>query len=183
MVRLDKTLESPLDSKEIKSVNPKGNKPWLLIAGTAAEAEARILWPLDGKSRHTENDWCWERLKAKGGEDNRGWDGRMASSIQWTRTWVNSILEIVKDREAWHAPWGCKESDTTQSLNNSNNAWMKLFNNEKKFKKWKIKLKNPKWLYVHAYIYVHKNTKHARCLLLLFADPYSRQKTQGENSL
>ena len=45
---LEKTLESPLDSKEIKPVNPKGNQPWILIGRT--EVEAQILWPLNSKS-------------------------------------------------------------------------------------------------------------------------------------
>ena len=50
-VVLDKTLESPLDSKEIKQVNPKGNQSWMFIARIVAEAEAPILWPPDMKSR------------------------------------------------------------------------------------------------------------------------------------
>ena len=48
---LEKTLESPLDSKEIKPVNPKGNQPWIFIGRTDAEAEAPILWLPDAKSR------------------------------------------------------------------------------------------------------------------------------------
>ena len=48
---LEKTTESPLDSKEIKPVNPKGNQPWVFIGGTDAEAEAPILWLLDAKSQ------------------------------------------------------------------------------------------------------------------------------------
>ena len=47
---LENTLESPLDSKEIKLVNPKGNQPWIFIAKTGAEVEAQILWPPDVKS-------------------------------------------------------------------------------------------------------------------------------------
>ena len=46
-----KTLESPLDSKEIKPIIPKGNQPWIFIERTDAEAEAPILWPPDGKSQ------------------------------------------------------------------------------------------------------------------------------------
>ena len=49
---LDKTLESPLDCKEIKPVNPKGNWPWIFTRRTDTEAEAPILWPPDGKSQH-----------------------------------------------------------------------------------------------------------------------------------
>ena len=48
---LEKTLESPLESKEIKPVNPKGSQSWILIGRTDAEAEAPTLWPPDAKSR------------------------------------------------------------------------------------------------------------------------------------
>ena len=84
------TLESPLDSKEIKPVNPKGNQPWKLIGRTDAEAEAPILQPPDANSQLIGRLWCWERLKAKKEEGGRGWDGWMASPMQWTWTWVNS---------------------------------------------------------------------------------------------
>ena len=47
---LEKTLESPLDSKEIKQVNPKENQPWIFIGKTDVEAEAPKLWPLDAKN-------------------------------------------------------------------------------------------------------------------------------------
>ena len=53
---LEKTLESPLDSKEIKPVNPKGNQPSLFFGRTDAEAESPIFWPPDGKSRMTRKD-------------------------------------------------------------------------------------------------------------------------------
>ena len=49
-VALEKILESPVDSKEIKPVNPKGNQPWIAIGRTDTEAEAPILWPTDAKS-------------------------------------------------------------------------------------------------------------------------------------
>ena len=55
-VVLEKTLESLLDSEEIKPVNPKGNQPWILIGGTDAEAEAPVLWPPDAKSWLTVKD-------------------------------------------------------------------------------------------------------------------------------
>ena len=50
-VVLEKTLESPLDNKEIKPDNPKGNQPWIFIGRTDAEAEVPVFWPLDVKSR------------------------------------------------------------------------------------------------------------------------------------
>ena len=88
-VVLGKTLESPLDSKEIKWVNSKGNQPWIFTGRTDTEAEALILWPPDVKSQLCGKDWCWERLKARGEGGNRGWDGWMASLTQWTWVWAN----------------------------------------------------------------------------------------------
>ena len=55
-MELEKILESPLDSKELKSVNPKGNQPWIFIVRTDAEAKAPILWPPNVKSWLTEKD-------------------------------------------------------------------------------------------------------------------------------
>ena len=89
-VLLEKTLESPLDCKEIKPVNPKGNQSWIFFGRTDAETETPILWPPDCKElTRWERPWCWERLKARGEGDNRGWDGWMASLTQ-TWVWVSS---------------------------------------------------------------------------------------------
>ena len=89
-VVLDKTLESPLDCEEIEPVHPKGDQSWVFIGRTDVEAETPILWPRDVKSWHWKRPWCWERLKAGGEGENRGWDGWMASLTQWTWVWVNS---------------------------------------------------------------------------------------------
>ena len=89
-VVLDKTLESPLDCKVIKPVSPKGNQSWIFIGRTDAEAETLILWPPDGKNWLIWRPWCWERLRAGGEGDDRGWDGWMASWTQRTWVWVNS---------------------------------------------------------------------------------------------
>ena len=89
-VVLEKTLESPLDCKEIQPVYPKGNRSWLFIGRTDVEAETPILWPPDAKNWLLRKDWCWERLKAGGEGDNRGWDGWMASLTWWTWVWVGS---------------------------------------------------------------------------------------------
>ena len=94
IVVLQKTLESLLDCKEITPVNPKGNQPWIFIGRTDAEAEAPIApTALDTCCKeltHWKRPWCWERLKVGGEGDNRGWDGGMASSTQWTWVWANS---------------------------------------------------------------------------------------------
>ena len=73
IVELEKTLESPLDSTEIKPVPPKGDRPWIFIGRTDAEAEAPILWPPDTKSWLTRKDHDdrkdW-RQKEKGVAEN-----------------------------------------------------------------------------------------------------------------
>ena len=90
-VVLEKTLENPLDCKEIQLVHPKGNQSWIFIGRTDAKAETLILWPPDVKNWFDlERPWCWKRLKAGGRGDDRGWDGWMASPTWWTWVWVSS---------------------------------------------------------------------------------------------
>ena len=99
-VVLEKTLESPLDCEEIQPVHPKGNQSWLFTGSTDVGAEIPILWPPNAKNWLIwKRPWCWERVKAGGEGDDRGWEGWMASPIQWTLAWVS------------------KESDTTEQLN------------------------------------------------------------------
>ena len=73
-------LKSPLDCKAIQTVHPKGNQQsWMFIGRTDVEAETPILWPPDVKNwligEKKKKPWCWERLKAGGEGDNRGWEG------------------------------------------------------------------------------------------------------------
>ena len=88
-VVLEKTLESPLDCKEIQPVHPKGDQSWVFIRRTDVEAETPILWPPDVKNwlirkdPDAGKDWRQE-------EDKRLQDGWMASPIQWTWVWVSS---------------------------------------------------------------------------------------------
>ena len=90
-VMFEKTLESPLNCKEIQPVHPKGNQSWIFIGRTDAEAETPILWLPELKNWLIwKEPGCWERLRAGGEGDNRGWDGWMASPTQWTWVWVNS---------------------------------------------------------------------------------------------
>ena len=87
---LEKTLESLLNLKEIKRVNPKGNQSWIFIGRTDTEAETPILWPPDAENWLIRKDPDgWERLKARGVGDDRGWDDWMALPTQWTWVWVN----------------------------------------------------------------------------------------------
>ena len=118
-VMLEKTPESPLDFKEIKPVNPKGNRSWIFIRRTDAEAEAPMLWPPDvknwliGKDADAGKDW---RQEEKGTTEDE--------MVGWHH-WVSGheFEQAPGDSEgqgslACCSPWGCKESDT-EWLNNS----------------------------------------------------------------
>ena len=98
-VVLEKTLESPLDSKEIQPVHPQGNQSWIFTGRTDAEAQTQyaqlklklstlVIWCEE--LTHWKRPWCWERLKAGGEGYDRGWDGWMATVTQWIWVWVNS---------------------------------------------------------------------------------------------
>ena len=110
-VVLEKTLENPLDSKEIQPINPKGNQSWIFIGRTESWSwNSNTLATWCKELTHWKRPWCWERLKAGGEGDDRGWDGWMASLTQWTWVWVNS-------RSGVFCPWSHKESDMTEPLN------------------------------------------------------------------
>ena len=87
---LEKTLESPLDCKEIQPVHSQGDQSWVFFGRNDAKAETPILWPPHAELTHWKRLWCWEGLGAGGEGDDRGWDGWMASPTQWTRVWVIS---------------------------------------------------------------------------------------------
>ena len=119
-VVMKKTLESPLDCKEIKPVNPKGHQSWIFIGRTDAEAETPILWPPDGKSwliwKDPDAGKDWRQEKKGTTEDEM---------VRWHR-WFNrhEFGQALGDGEGqgsleYCSPWGQKESDTTDRLNNN----------------------------------------------------------------
>ena len=119
-VVLEKTLESPLDCKEIKPVNPKGNQPWIFIGRIDAKAEVPILWPagvksqLFGKNPDSQKDW--------GQDEKRVTEDEMAGCHHWLNK--HEFEQTLGDREGQgslvcRSPWGHKESDTTEWLNNN----------------------------------------------------------------
>ena len=116
-VALEKTLESPLDFKEIQPVHPKGNQSLVLIGRTDAEVETPILWPPDAKSwligKDPDAGKNW-RQKEKG---MTGWNNWMASLTWWTWVWVTPEVSDGQRGLALCSPWGGKELDTTEWLN------------------------------------------------------------------
>ena len=116
-VVLEKTLESPLDCKEIQPVHPKGDQSWVFIGRTDVEAETPILWPPDEKYWLWTRPWCGERLKARGEEDDREWDDWMALMTEWTWVWVNSRSWWWKGGLVYCSPWGHKVLHMTERLN------------------------------------------------------------------
>ena len=116
IVVLEKTLERPLDCKEIKPVNPKGNQSWIFIGRTDAEAEAPILWPPDvknwvtGKSPDAGKDWKWKE-KGMTEDEMVGWHHQLDGYE------FEQALADGQGSLACSSPWGRKESDTTECLN------------------------------------------------------------------
>ena len=109
IVVLEKTLESPLDCKEIKPVNPEGNQPWIFTGRTAAEVEAPILWPPDMKSRLIKKDpdagkdW-WQEEKGGTEDEMVGWH-HCFNEDESEQTLGDS--EGQGSLECY-SPWGCK---------------------------------------------------------------------------
>ena len=115
---LEKTLESPLDCKEMQPVHPKGNQSWIFIGKIDVEAEAQILWPPDvnnslfGKDPDAGLDWRQEE-KGMTEDEMIGWH-------HWLNGYEFKQALGVGDgqgRLACFSPWGLKELDVTERLN------------------------------------------------------------------
>ena len=124
-VVLEKTLESPLDCKEIQPVHSEGHQPWDFFGRNDAEAETPLLWPPHGKSwlirKNSDAGKDWRQEKGMRKDVMVGWHHQLNG---------HEFEQVLGDGEglgslACCSPWGHKESGTTEPLKNNNNEKMK----------------------------------------------------------
>ena len=100
-VVLEKTPESPLDSKEIKPVNLKGNQPWVLDGRTDAEVETPVFWSFDVKADSLEKSLMLEKIEGwRRGRQRMRWLDGITNTMHMN---LGKLREMVTDRKVWHA--------------------------------------------------------------------------------
>ena len=116
-VVLEKTLENPLDCKEIQAVHRKGNQSWIFIGRTDAEVETPVLWPPDVKNwliwKYPDSGKDWRQEKGMTEDEMVGWHHWLSRHEFEQALWMGDGQRGL----ACCSPWGRKESDTTEWLN------------------------------------------------------------------
>ena len=121
-VVLEKTLESPLDSKETQPVHPKGNQSWIFIGRTDAEVETPILWYLMWRADSFEKTLMLGKIEGgrRRGQQRMRWVDGITNLISMSLSKTPRVGDGQGGLACW-SQWGCKESDTTEQLN-----WIEL---------------------------------------------------------
>ena len=120
-VMLEKTLESPLDCKEIQTVNPKGNQPWIFTGRIGAEAEAPVLGHLTGRANSLEKTSMLEKTEGTSRRGRQRMRWLMASPTQWTWVWAScwrwwrsgkpGVLQSMESQKVGHN-WMTEQRNT-----------------------------------------------------------------------
>ena len=171
-VVLEKTLENPLDCKEIQAVHRKGNQSWIFIGRTDAEVETPVLWPPDvknwltGKDPDAGKDWRWEEERTT--EDEMvGWHHWLSRHEFEQALWMGDGQRGL----ACCGSWGHKESDTTERLNWTESvswwrakwhAFSALYNNQHQALAWLLTV------FLFNYKHPSFSERRQRCCLVLW---------------
>ena len=112
-------LRVPWTARRSNQFILKEISPECSLEGLMLKLKLQYFGHLMQRMDSLERPWCWERAKAGGKGDDRGWDGWMASLTRWTWVWASSRRSEGQGSLVWCSPWGHKETDMTEQLNNN----------------------------------------------------------------
>ena len=141
---LEKTPESPLGSKEIKSVNLKGDQLWIFIERTDVEAEALVFWSSDANRRLIGKDPDVGKI-----EDRRRREHQMMRWLDGITDAMNMNLGKLWEMVRHRVTWGLKEPDTTGWLNNNKKVWQYPSQYENRLPRRDWQIHTDSWIYIY----------------------------------